>query len=173
MNGSGCVDESGVRGRVLASMHTGGKALGVAGAYIVGSNLLKEYLTNRCRHLIFTTALSPAVGGWWREVLPRVEVDSARRQVLHWKATLFRDELERHGVSALGQHYIVPVVIGDDARAVVAATRLQGQGFDVRAIRPPSVSPGTARLRISIHADHDREVLVALARAVADAVQDS
>ena len=59
------------------------------------------------------------------------------------------------------------------AKAVAAATRLQSQGFDVRAIRPPSVAPGTARLRISIHADHDRDILVALAAAVADAVQNA
>ncbi len=170
--GSGCVDESGVRNRVLASMHTGGKALGVTGAYIAGSNLLKEYLTNRCRHLIFTTALPPAVGGWWRDRLPEVEADVPGRRSLHWKANLFRDTLARLGVKPLGEHYIVPVVVGDDARAVAAATRLQSQGFDVRAIRPPSVAPGTARLRISIHADHDRDVLVALAAAVADAVQN-
>lgn len=171
-SGSGCVDESGVRDRVLATVHTGGKALGVTGAYVAGSKLLKEYLTNRCRHLIFTTALPPAVGAWWQERIPRVETDTAARRALHWKVGLFRHELTRLGVSALGSHYIVPFVVGDDARAVAAGTRLQGQGFDVRAIRPPSVAPGTARLRISVHADHARDTLIALAAAVADALEN-
>jgi 8-amino-7-oxononanoate synthase len=73
-------------------------------------------------------------------------------------------------VPARGSEYIVPVVIGDDARAVSAAARVRDQGFDVRAIRPPSVPPGTARLRISVHADHDPTVLGRLAAAVADAL---
>src|SRR5262249_43276260 len=63
--GSGLVDAAGLRGEVLATVHTGGKALGVVGAYVCGSARLKELLVNRCRHLIFTTALPPAVGAWW------------------------------------------------------------------------------------------------------------
>ena len=71
--GSGCVDAAGLRGRVLATVHTGGKALGVPGAYVCGSGLLREYMVNRCRHLIFTTALPPAVGAWWLDMLSRVK----------------------------------------------------------------------------------------------------
>ena len=168
--GAGCVDAAGVRVGVLASVHTGGKALGVPGAYIVGSRLLREYLINRCRHLIFTTALPAAVGGWWRDMIPRVRADATGRQCLHENARLFRAELARLGVRAIGDHYIVPVIVGDDARAVATAKRLQEQGFDIRAIRPPSVSPGTARLRIAIHADHDQPMLARLAAAVADAL---
>lgn len=168
--GSGCVDADGLRSRVLASVHTGGKALALPGAYIAGSRLLKEYLTNRCRHLIFTTALPPAVGAWWAAGIPRVQTDLASRKLLHENAALFRSELAARAVPARGSEYIVPVVIGDDARAVTAAARLRDQGFDVRAIRPPSVPPGTARLRISVHADHDPTVLGRLAAAVADAL---
>ena len=68
------------------------------------------------------------------------------------------------------QTFIVPVIVGDDRRAVAAAEHLQAAGWDVRAIRPPSVPAGTARLRISIHADHDPASLIALARAVAEVV---
>jgi 8-amino-7-oxononanoate synthase len=169
-NGSGCVDEIGIRSRVLATVHTGGKALALPGAYIAGSKLLKDYLTNRCRHLIFTTALPPAVGAWWLDGLPRVQLESARRGRLHEIASLFRSELAARGVASGGTEYIVPVVIGEDERAVAVAARLRNQGFDVRAIRPPSVPPGTARLRISIHADHEPAVLVRLAESVADAI---
>ena len=168
--GSGCVDAAGLRSRVLASVHTGGKALALPGAYIAGSRLLKEYLTNRCRHLIFTTALPPAVGAWWQAGLDRVQSDPAGRERLHTNATLFRLELSKHGIAALGTEYVVPVVVGDDPRAVTAAVRIREQGFDVRAIRPPSVPPGTARLRISIHADHEPAMLSELAKVVADAL---
>jgi 7-keto-8-aminopelargonate synthetase-like enzyme len=168
--GSGCVDAAGLRNAVLATVHTGGKALGVAGAYVCGPARLKELLVNRCRHFIFTTALPPAVGAWWLDVLPHVAADGPGRASLHAGAALFRAELARRGVKAGGGHYIVPVVLGEDGRAVEAARRLRAAGWDVRAIRPPTVPPGTARLRLSLHADHDAETLRAAAAAVAEVV---
>ena len=170
-SGSGCVDAAGVRDGVLASVHTGGKALALPGAYIAGSRLLKDYLTNRCRHLIFTTALPPAVGSWWTAGVARVQRDAAGRERLHANAAHFRTELGRHGVPAHGSEYVVPVIVGDDPPAVAAAARIREQGFDVRAIRPPSVPPGTARLRISVHADHEPAVLTRLAGSVAEALR--
>jgi 8-amino-7-oxononanoate synthase len=86
--------------------------------------------------------------------------------LLHDNAAFFRNAL----AIAPGD-YIVPVVLGDDARAVAAAEKLQSCGWDVRAIRPPSVPPGTARLRIAIHADHDRDTLAALAAAIREVAQ--
>jgi 8-amino-7-oxononanoate synthase len=74
-------------------------------------------------------------------------------------------------VVAGGSHYIVPVLLGDDRRAVAAADRLQERGYDVRAIRPPSVPAGTSRLRLSVHADHDDATLRAVAAAVAEVVR--
>ena len=169
-NGSGCVDSAGVRDRVLASMHTGGKGLGVSGAYLACNRLLREYLINKCRHLIFTTALPPITGVAWRHMLRHVKADQLGRQRLSENASIFRAELAKHGVAALGDHYIVPVVVGDDAKAVAAATALQRRGYDVRAIRPPSVPPGTARLRISVHADHEPQLLMQLARDTSEAL---
>jgi 8-amino-7-oxononanoate synthase len=168
--GSGCVDAAGLRSRVLATVHTGGKALGVAGAYICGSSLLRELLLNRCRHFIYTTSLPPALGPWWLDALARVRTDAAGRSALHEAAATFRAALARHGIPAGGSHYVVPLLLGEDPRAVRAADRLRQAGWDIRAIRPPSVPPGTARLRVSIHADHSRETLLAAAAAVAEAV---
>jgi 8-amino-7-oxononanoate synthase len=161
--GSGSVDELGLRSRVLATVHTGGKALGVTGAYVCGSGLLRDYLVNRCRHLIFTTALPPAVGCWWLDMLPKVQADEEGRSQLHANAARFHAKLHERGIPTLGDSYIVPVVLGDDSRAVRVATRLQELGYDIRAIRPPSVPQGTARLRISIHADHPTTVVDELA----------
>src|SRR5207247_421755 len=150
--GSGLVDALGLRGRVLATIHTGGKALGVAGAYVCGSVLLRELLVNRCRHFIYTTALPPAVGAWWLDTLPRVRADDEGRFLLHEAAAAFRAALSRHGITAPGRDFIVPVVLGGDAAAVEAAHQLRAAGWDIRAVRPPSVPAGTARLRLSIHA---------------------
>jgi biotin synthase/8-amino-7-oxononanoate synthase len=169
--GAGCVDEAGLRSQVLATVHTGGKALGVAGAYVCGSRQLRELLINRCRHFIFTTALSPALGVCWCQAMMQVRKADERRRRLHESAALFRAELGRRNLAAKGQHYIVRLILGDDASATEAARRLQEAGWDIPAIRPPSVPPGTARLRISIHADHDRATVIAAARAVAEVFQ--
>jgi 8-amino-7-oxononanoate synthase len=169
--GGGLVDALGLRDQVLATVHTGGKALGVPGAYIVGSRLLKETLVNRCRHLIFTTALPPQVGAWWLDAIRRVRSDDAGRARLHTNAADFRRQLHAAGIACRGRDYIVPIVLGDNAAAVEAARALQDAGFDIRAIRPPTVPPGSARLRVSIHADHAGDVLSAAAGAVADAVR--
>ncbi len=169
--GSGIVDELGLRSRVLATVHTGGKALGVTGAYVCGSQLLRDYLVNKCRHLIFTTALPPAIGPWWLNMLPKVQADDAGRDLLRSNASRFHATLKQHGVPTIGDSYIVPVVLGDDQAAVRVATRLQERGYDIRAIRPPSVPQGTARLRISIHADHSPDLLDQLAEHVAEAIR--
>ncbi len=173
--GAGLVDQplagSTLRSRVLASIHTGGKALGLHGAYICGSKLLKEYLINRCRHLIFTTALPSAIGAWWRERIPLLQADDASRSLLHLNSAIFRSRLAEYGIAPAGSHYVVPVIVGQDEPAVRAAMALQERGYDVRAIRPPSVPQGTCRLRISVHANHDPLVLIELADAIASAVQ--
>src|SRR5262249_22906118 len=80
--GSGCVNEAGLRNRVLATIHTGGKALGVCGSYICGSAQLKELLVNRCRHLIFTTALPPALAPAWLGALEHTRADTPGRAAL-------------------------------------------------------------------------------------------
>jgi 8-amino-7-oxononanoate synthase len=165
-SGSGCVDEAGIRERVLATVHTGGKALGVCGAYICGSKLLKELLVNRCRHLIFTTALPPVIGTWWLERLKRVRDDDAGRRRLRENTHRFRGLIP----DSIGSEHIVPIILGDDSRAIAVAANIQERGFDVRAIRPPSVPQSTARIRISIHADHDGATLDALADALREAV---
>jgi 8-amino-7-oxononanoate synthase len=140
-------------------MHTGGKALAVPGAYIVGSKHLRESLINRCRHLIYTTALPPEIGAWWRAAIAKVLDDAGTRTTLHENARRFRNEALRRGVVITGSEYVASIVVGADGAAVSAARYLQDCGFDVRAIRPPTVPSGTARLRVSIHADHDvREI---------------
>jgi len=130
--------------------------------------LLKQVLINRCRHFIYTTALPPIIGAWWLHAVERAQADSRGRRCLHENARLFRQQLAINGIQTPGEGYIVPLMVGEDARAVTAAARLQSGGFDIRAIRPPTVPEGTARLRISIHAEHASETLCRAAAAVAE-----
>jgi 8-amino-7-oxononanoate synthase len=109
------------------------------------------------------------VGGWWLEALARVRGDEAGRQRLHANARQVRTKLNEQGVETLGEHYIVPIVLGKEVQALAAAAKLQEAGFDIRAIRPPTVPSKTARLRISIHADHDCQTLERAAAAIARA----
>lgn len=162
-NGSGLVDALQLRSRVLATVHTGGKALGLCGAYVCGSCLLKEYLINRCRHLIFTTALPPLLGAYWCKGIQRVINDNSGRELLFHNVQLFRSLLHGSGWDIRGNSYIVPIVVGEDSKAVRLAQQLRLHGWDVRAIRPPSVPEYSARVRISLHADHTPECLQDLA----------
>ena len=171
--GSGLIDALGLRRQVLASVHTGGKALAIPGAYVVGSRQLKELLINRCRHFIYTTALPPALGSWWLDALERVRSDDPARAALRERTALFRRELDLHRIAAGGSGHIATIVLGTDAAAMDAARRLQQAGFDVRAIRPPTVPVNTARLRISIHADHAPHELSELANALTTLVPPS
>lgn len=168
--GAGRVEELGLRDRVLATVHTGGKALGVAGAYICGSRLLREWLVNRCRHLIFTTAPPPLLAPLWLDAIRRAIADHDGRRRLHDNADRFRNALCASGLDVVGESYIVPIVIGEDGPTVRVAEQLQRRGFDVRAIRPPSVPSGSARLRVSIHADHAPNILDELAHAITEVI---
>jgi 8-amino-7-oxononanoate synthase len=101
--------------------------------------------------------------------LDRVLREPERRGRVHAAARRLRAALADGGLEVARQGSpIVPVVIGDDARAVEVAARLARRGFDVRAVRPPTVPEGTARLRLSVHADHSAGELDALAAAVVE-----
>jgi 8-amino-7-oxononanoate synthase len=116
--------------------------------------------------------LPPRIAAWWLEALSRVQQDEASRARLHANAGRFRAALAEVGINAGGCHYVVPILVGEDGRAFRAATSLQNAGYDIRAIRPPSVPEGSARLRVSIHANHTPETLVAAAGAIAQALAD-
>jgi 8-amino-7-oxononanoate synthase len=165
------VDSLNLRHRVTATVHTGGKALAVSGAYTCGSNLLRDLLINRCRHFMFSTALPPALGLWWREAIDRVKSDSVARTALHLAARNFRDELARHGLSPGGSEYIMPMILGTNDRCERIAQLLRTRDWDIRAIRSPTVREGTARLRISVHADHSPPMLAEVACAIAETLE--
>ncbi len=132
------------RGNVI-TLRTCGKALGCEGALICAPAVVTDFLVNRGRGFIFSTAPSPLMAAAVRAALGVLRNEPARRTLLWERVRLAEAAL---GVSTGSQ--ILPIVIGDDARAMAIAAVLQAQGFDVRGIRPPTVPAGTSRLRIAI-----------------------
>jgi 8-amino-7-oxononanoate synthase len=138
-------------GRVLAAMHTCGKALASAGAFVCGSAVLREHLINHARTFIFSTAMPPYMAEQIRAALRLAAGMDTERAELHSRSQDFAESLQRDGWQTLATTtQIVPAVIGANDAAVAAAEFLQRAGFAVRAIRPPTVAPGTARLRFSV-----------------------
>jgi 8-amino-7-oxononanoate synthase len=170
--GSGLTEHFGVERRVLAVVSTLGKALGVCGAFVGGTHTMVEYLVNRSRPFIFTTAQPPLLLQAIGCALDVACREPGRRAAVLDLARRFRRALAEHGVREVrGAGPIVPVVLGEAGRALQAAADLQREGFDVRAVRPPTVPPQTSRLRVSIHANHTPELVDALAAAVGRAVR--
>jgi len=136
--------------RNVIVLHTCGKALGVSGALLGASATLCDYLVNRARGFIYSTAPSPLMAATVREAL-RMLVDEPKRRADFDALRAFANtELAaKLGVAGSGSQ-ILPVLIGDNGRAVRIAARMRAEGFDIRAIRPPTVPEGTARLRIAI-----------------------
>ena len=153
-SGGGRVRKLNLESAVLATLHTGGKALGVGGAWIAGDQILKDYLVNFARGLIYSTAPIPLVAlSLDAAVLRWKEVGPKRVEDLLKCCKQFRKDLENtFYYQTLSQEAgpIVPIVLGSNKKALLIAERLQNQGFDVRALRPPTVPPGTARLRVTL-----------------------
>jgi 8-amino-7-oxononanoate synthase len=138
-------------GRVLAAMHTCGKALASAGAFVCGPAVLREHLINHARTFIFSTAMPPYIAEQIRAALRLATGMDTERAGLHSRSQNFAKFLQRGGWETLGTTtQIVPAVIGANDAAVAAAEFLQRAGFAVRAIRPPTVPPASARLRFSV-----------------------
>lgn len=148
-----------------------GKALGTFGAFAAGSDDLIEYLIQRARTYVYTTALPPAVAEATRASLRLVREEPERRERLHRNVRRFRAGAESLGFE-LGDLAgpIQPLVIGANAEALEASRRLGELGFLVSAIRPPTVPEGTARLRITLSASHTDEQVDGLLEALAAAV---
>jgi 8-amino-7-oxononanoate synthase len=169
--GSGLIESEGVGEAVLLSINTAGKALGVAGAFVAGPAWAIEYLIQQARTFIFSTAPIPAVAAALDAALTVISAEPERRTMLLERASYLRSLLTEIGAPIMpGSSQLIPVVLGQNSRAVQAAAFLQDAGFDVRAIRPPTVPAGTARLRISVNVNLEKQVLSDFASALATAL---
>jgi 8-amino-7-oxononanoate synthase len=150
-NGRGSAEHWKIEGQIDVTMGTLGKAFGVAGAYVAGSRVLIDYLLNRARAFVFTTAQPPALAAAASAALRIVQAEPELRVRLRRNAARVRSALRIPGAS---DGHIVPVLIGESDATMRIGAELRERGILVGAVRPPTVPLGTSRLRITISAAH-------------------
>lgn len=160
--GAGLAEAQGMKGRIPLLMGTLGKALGSSGAFVACDATLRDHLVNTCRGFIFSTALPPPSLGASLEAVRIAQAEPWRRA----KALAHADRIRKALGLASQPSAIVPVLVGEDAAAVRQAEALQARGFDVRAVRPPTVPEGSARLRITTGAHLEETHVDALIEAL-------
>lgn len=165
-SGSGVCEAMGVKNRAAIRIGTLSKAVGSQGGFVAGPKVVIDYLVNRCRTLIYSTSLAPAAVSAAIDAFAAIRDQPERRSHVQTLARVLREKLSIDAGPLESSVPIIPVVMGEDHRAVTASARLAELGFFVPAIRPPTVAEGTARLRVSLSAAHDGEMVATLADAI-------
>lgn len=157
-DGSGACAELGVKSQVPIRIGTLSKAVGSQGGFVASTEVVVRYLVNHCRQLMFSTAAAPSVVAGALAGVRSIRHDPAARQRVRRLAAALRQRLGiAGGDRASDEVPIVPIVLGDDAAALQAADSALAAGLYIPAIRPPTVPPGTARLRVSLSAAHSED----------------
>lgn len=143
----------------VVTLHTCGKALGVMGALVIGPRTLRDFLVNRGRAFIYATAPSPLMAAAVRAALDICSRTPERRARLQELVEFTTRELSGKTSFAPSGSQIQPLVVGSDAAAVTLARAMKARGYDIRAIRPPTVPEGTSRLRLTITLNVDEAQL--------------
>jgi 7-keto-8-aminopelargonate synthetase-like enzyme len=165
--GSGLVRGLGLEAAVNLSMSTLSKALGGYGGVIACSRPMRDWLVNRHRGFIYSTAPPPAVLGAALGALDVLAAEPDRGRLLLERAARFRARLRAGGLdTGASASQIIPLMVGDNRRALDLARRLRAQGILAGAIRPPTVPAGTARLRLSVTLAHTEADLEAAAQTI-------
>jgi len=171
--GRGSVAAAGLSKEVDLVVGTLGKALGSYGAYVCASGELSEYLLNTARSFIFSTALPPPVLAAAQAALELLEAEPERVRMLSANAAALRKGLLAEGLAAGGgQSQIVPFEVGDAERTMELCERLLERGVFAQGIRPPTVPPGSSRLRFSVMATHDPADLREAAQLTGEAARE-
>jgi 8-amino-7-oxononanoate synthase len=152
----------------VITLHTCGKALGTVGGFVLAPKVIRDFLVNRSRPFIFATAPSPLTAAITRAALELSRSKPERRERLAALVRFAGHELRRRcQIEPSGSH-IIPVIIGADQAAVAMAAALQRKGYDIRAIRPPTVPEGTARLRLALTLNVDETTVGNLFEALSE-----
>ena len=169
--GRGTLEHFGVRSPRIVYMATLGKALGGYGAFVAGGEEVVEWLLQRARTYIFSTALPASAAATAIAALALLEGDPSLVATLRERIALFRERAASRGLAITASpSAIQPLLVGEPRRAVALGARLLDRGFLVPAIRPPTVPQGTSRLRISLSAAHSAADVSALVEALAEAL---
>jgi len=172
--GAGSVAHYMLQEEVPIYMATLGKAAGIFGAFVAGSEALIETLIQRSRSYIYTTALPPAIAEALRTSLKIIQHDSERRQRLHSHIKRFRSGASELGLQLMSSPTAIqPIIVGEDAAALKVSQQLLERGFMVSAIRPPTVPKGSARLRITLSANHSETQIDQLLEALQNVTQQT
>ncbi len=166
MNGAGCSEERGISGDIDILVGTFGKATASAGAYVACSSIIREYLINRMRTLIFTTALPPLIIKWTSFIIDRLPSMKTEREQLAAISGAANRLLENKGFHTPSTSHIIPVITGDSASAILKAQKLQEAGFYVLPVRPPTVPAGSSRIRLSLCAGTPWEDIERLIKSI-------
>ena len=157
--GSGVVEFLGLEGKVDIQIGTLSKALGSEGGFVVGSNRLIEYLKNKSRTFIYTTALSPSSVAVSLEALDIISKQKLERRELLEKTYWFKDVLKNYGFNISDSSTpIIPIIVEQNTKAIEFSKGLLREGLYVQAIRPPTVK--VSRIRVTIMATHTMDDLV-------------
>lgn len=171
--GAGLAEACGCAGRIDIVMGTLSKAMGSQGAFVCGSQELIEYLVNRCRSFIYTTALAPSCAVAAAAAIDVVRTEPQRRTRLLEQSRLLRDKFTAAGFDIAGsQSQIIPLVLGPLTETVSLAAQLWHKGILCPAIRPPTVPEGKCRLRFSLTSEHTDSDMVALFSAITEQPSD-
>lgn len=165
-HGLGVAEEQGCLHDIDFLCGTFGKALASAGAYVVCRKVIRDYLVNKMRTLIFTTALPPLNMAWTRFIFSRLGEWTERRKHLDMISSRLREAVQSNGYECASGSHIVPLTVGSSERAVWYATELQRKGFYVLPVRPPTVPEGTSRLRFSLTAAMTEEDINSLVQNI-------
>lgn len=166
--GRGTEEYYDMEGSVDVLMGTLSKAVGAEGGYVCGSRLLIAYLINKARSFIFSTALSPATMAAARCGIERIAEEPWRVAKLQENIRSFCELLRERGILVNSETAIIPIIVGDEAKAMEIMNRLKERGYYISAIRYPTVERGSARLRIALMSSHTKEELTGLADALAE-----
>lgn len=156
-HGLGCAEEAGCIGDIDFLVGTFGKAAASAGAYIVCRQVIREYLINRMRTLIFTTALPPVNIAWTLFIIRKLASMGKRRKHLAHISQILRETLLTQGYECPSVSHIVPMIVGPSRDTILRAEQLQRHGFYALPVRPPTVPEGTSRIRFSLTAEITKE----------------
>ena len=165
--GHGIIEYFGLKDKPDILMGTLSKALASEGGFVCGNEILIEYLRNKARSFIFSTSLAPATLAAVKAALNVIRNEPEQVQRLQHNVKYFCSELKSRGIDVQTESAIVPIIVGDEGKAMAIASRLFDEGIYISAIRYPTVAKGQARLRAALMATHTEQDLSEAAQKIA------